>query len=96
MPGRVGRGPAGSEIGTLGFGRADKGNDARLFNLTPYIPQEKRFSRIGRRRPELLDQILALVELFVGFILALSFLFQQRFPGQGHPPSIQPSWLALR
>jgi hypothetical protein len=55
MPGRVGRGPAGSEIGTLGFGRPDKGDDALLFNLTPYIPQERRFSWIERRPPELLD-----------------------------------------
>lgn len=64
MPGRDGKGPTGSEIGTLGFGHPDKGDDARLFNLTPYIPQERRFSQIERRRPELLDQILASVELF--------------------------------
>jgi endonuclease/exonuclease/phosphatase family metal-dependent hydrolase len=57
-------GPPGSEIGTLGFGRPDKGDDARLFNLAPCIPQDRRFSRIERGRPELLDQILASVECF--------------------------------
>jgi endonuclease/exonuclease/phosphatase family metal-dependent hydrolase len=57
-------GPPGSQIGTLGFGRPDKGDDARLFNLAPVIPQERRFSRIERGRPELLDQILASVEFF--------------------------------
>src|SRR5215217_6250929 len=41
-------GPPGSEIGTLGFGRPDAGDDARLFNLAPKIPQERRFSRIHR------------------------------------------------
>ena len=57
-------GPAGSEIGTPGFGRPDKGDDWRLFNLAPLIPQARRFSRVERGRPELLDQILASVELF--------------------------------
>jgi endonuclease/exonuclease/phosphatase family metal-dependent hydrolase len=57
-------GPPGSEIGTLGFERPDKGDDARLFNLAPMIPQERRFSRIHRGRGELLDQILASVECF--------------------------------
>lgn len=57
-------GPSGSEIGTLGFGRPDKGDKTRLFNVAPLIPQERRFSRIERGRPELLDQILASVECF--------------------------------
>jgi endonuclease/exonuclease/phosphatase family metal-dependent hydrolase len=57
-------GPPGSQIGTLGFGRPDEGDDARLFNLAPVIPQERRFSRIERGRPELLDQVLASVEFF--------------------------------
>ena len=57
-------GPPGSEISTPGFGQPDKGDDVRLFNLAPCIPQERRFSRIERGRPELIDQILASVELF--------------------------------
>lgn len=57
-------GPPGSEIGTRGFDAPDKGDAARLFNTAPAIPQERRFSRVERGRPELLDQILASVELF--------------------------------
>src|SRR5215208_5268486 len=57
-------GPPGSEIGTPGFGQPDRGDDVRLFNLAPCIPLERRYSRIERGRPELIDQILASVELF--------------------------------
>jgi len=57
-------GPAGSELGTGGFDRPDKGDDARLFNLALLIPEERRFSRIHRGRRELLDQIFASEELF--------------------------------
>lgn len=57
-------GPPGSEIGTQGFDRPDKGDDARLFNLAPLIPEDRRFSRVERGRPELLDQIFASEELF--------------------------------
>jgi endonuclease/exonuclease/phosphatase family metal-dependent hydrolase len=56
-------GPPGSEIGTLGFDRPDKGDDARLFNLAPLIPADRRFSRVHRGRGELLDQIFASEEL---------------------------------
>jgi len=56
-------GPTGSEIGTDGFDRPDQGDDARLFNLAPAIPPERRFSRIHRGRRELLDQIFASEEL---------------------------------
>jgi endonuclease/exonuclease/phosphatase family metal-dependent hydrolase len=57
-------GPPGSEIGTQGFDRPDKGDDARLFNLAPLIPEDRRFSRVERGRPELLDQIFASEEFF--------------------------------
>jgi endonuclease/exonuclease/phosphatase family metal-dependent hydrolase len=56
-------GPPGSEIGTRGFDRPDKGDDARLFNLTPLIAEARRFSRRYRGRGEMLDQILASEEL---------------------------------
>ena len=56
-------GPPGSEIGTGGFNQAGQGDDARLFNLAPLIPEERRFSRIHRGRGELLDQIFASEEL---------------------------------
>jgi endonuclease/exonuclease/phosphatase family metal-dependent hydrolase len=57
-------GPTGSELGTRGFNQPDQGDDARLFNLAPAIPPERRFSRIYRGRGELLDQIFASVEFF--------------------------------
>lgn len=57
-------GPTGSEIGTRGFNRADSGDDARLFNLAPLIPEGRRYSRIHNGREELLDQIFASEELF--------------------------------
>lgn len=52
-------GPPGSEIGTLGFDRPDKGDTARLFNLAPQIPEADRYSRIYRGRGELIDHIFA-------------------------------------
>lgn len=56
-------GPPGSEIGTLGFDRPDKGDDVRLFNLAPLIPEERCFSRVHRGSGELLDQILVSEEM---------------------------------
>jgi hypothetical protein len=38
-------GPPGSEIGTAGFDRADQGDAARLWNLAPLIPADRRFTR---------------------------------------------------
>lgn len=57
-------GPPGSQIGTMGFDRPDKGDVARLFNLAPLIGVERRYSRIQDGRKELLDQILASAEFF--------------------------------
>jgi hypothetical protein len=57
-------GPPGSEIGTEAFHRRDEGDGARLFNLAPRIPEQRRYSRIHEGRRELLDQILASVECF--------------------------------
>ncbi|WAU80308.1 endonuclease/exonuclease/phosphatase family protein [Streptomyces sp. Qhu-G9] len=51
-------GPAGSEIGTVGFERPDRGDAARLWNIAPLIPEEQRFSRVHAGRPELIDHIL--------------------------------------
>jgi hypothetical protein len=56
-------GPTGSEIGTPGFNRPDRGDDARLFNLAPQIPTERRFSRVFRGQGELIDQILVSAEM---------------------------------
>ena len=52
-------GPQGSQIGTLGFDRPDKGDAVRLFNLAPLIDEERRYSRIEDGRKELIDQIIA-------------------------------------
>ena len=57
-------GPPGSQVGTRGFNRPDKGDDARLFNLASLIPEERRYSRIHHGRKELLDQIFASEEMF--------------------------------
>ncbi|MFD6286579.1 endonuclease/exonuclease/phosphatase family protein [Streptomyces sp. NPDC060205] len=51
-------GPPGSEIGTPGFDRPDRGDAARLWNIAPLIPEKQRFSRIHSGRPELIDHIL--------------------------------------
>jgi endonuclease/exonuclease/phosphatase family metal-dependent hydrolase len=51
-------GPPGSEIGTDGFDRPDRGDPWRLWNLAPLVPEERRFTRIFRGRHELVDHIL--------------------------------------
>jgi predicted extracellular nuclease len=60
------QGPGGSEIGTGGFNTPDKGDDSRLFNLAPLIPEERRYSRIYRGNKELIDHILVSEELLPG------------------------------
>ncbi|WP_328497011.1 endonuclease/exonuclease/phosphatase family protein [Streptomyces sp. NBC_00414] len=52
------QGPPGSEIGTPGFDRPDRGDAARLWNIAPLIPEKRRFSRLHSGRPELIDHIL--------------------------------------
>ncbi|MGI9336867.1 MAG: endonuclease/exonuclease/phosphatase family protein [Gammaproteobacteria bacterium] len=59
-------GPPGSEPATPGFDAPDKGDDARLFNLAPLIAQKRRFSRVFRRIPELIDHIAVSEELVPG------------------------------
>lgn len=56
-------GPEGSQIGTTASERRDRGDDTRLFNLAPLIPEARRFSRVHNQVPELLDQILVSEEL---------------------------------
>jgi|1186.fasta_scaffold65928_2 endonuclease/exonuclease/phosphatase family metal-dependent hydrolase len=51
-------GPPGSEIGTAGFERPDKGDGCRLWNLAPLIPTERAFTRLFNGRRELIDHIL--------------------------------------
>lgn len=51
-------GPPGSEIGTAGYDRPDKGDAARLWDVAPLIPAEQRYSRVNSGRRELIDHIL--------------------------------------
>ena len=53
------QGPPGSEIGTSGFSRPDKGDAERLWNLAPLLPSESAHTRIYRGRGELIDHIFA-------------------------------------
>jgi endonuclease/exonuclease/phosphatase family metal-dependent hydrolase len=72
-------GPPGSEIGTPGFERPDEGDASRLWNLAPFIPEERRFTRRYRGRAELVDHIL------VSHALVRSVV---RVNTVGEPPSI--------
>ncbi|MFD9907302.1 endonuclease/exonuclease/phosphatase family protein [Streptomyces sp. NPDC059063] len=51
-------GPPGSELGTPGHATPDKGDAARLWNVAPLIPAERRFSRVTSGRRELIDHVL--------------------------------------
>jgi endonuclease/exonuclease/phosphatase family metal-dependent hydrolase len=51
-------GPPGSEIGTVGFNRPDRGDAQRLWNLAPLMPEGWDYSRINHGRKELIDHIL--------------------------------------
>ena len=56
------QGPPGYEIETARFGRADKGDGYRLWNIASLLPDiagEPAYSRIYRGRPELIDHIFA-------------------------------------
>jgi endonuclease/exonuclease/phosphatase family metal-dependent hydrolase len=58
------QGPEGSELMTRGFDRPDQGDDVRLWNLAWAIAEPRRFSRVHRGQPELLDQIFVSEEFF--------------------------------
>jgi endonuclease/exonuclease/phosphatase family metal-dependent hydrolase len=60
------QGPPGNEIGTNAFNKPDRGDEVRLFNLAPLIPQQRRFSRIFKGNGELIDHILVSEELLPG------------------------------
>lgn len=51
-------GPGGSEFGTTGYERSDKGDARRLWNLAPLIPEEERWTRVYRGRGELIDHLM--------------------------------------
>jgi endonuclease/exonuclease/phosphatase family metal-dependent hydrolase len=51
-------GPPGSQIATGGFDHPDAGDDMRLWNLAPLIPNGGGYSRIFEGRRELIDHLL--------------------------------------
>jgi predicted extracellular nuclease len=51
-------GPPGSELGSAGADRPDKGDAFRLWDLATLIPADQRYSRVYRGRKELIDHIL--------------------------------------
>jgi endonuclease/exonuclease/phosphatase family metal-dependent hydrolase len=51
-------GPPGSELGTGGYDRPDRGDARRLWNLAPLIPADRRYTRVFAGRRELIDHIL--------------------------------------
>ncbi|MBW4464555.1 MAG: endonuclease/exonuclease/phosphatase family protein [Pegethrix bostrychoides GSE-TBD4-15B] len=60
------QGAPGSEIGTGGFNRPDRGDATRLFNLAGLIAEERRFSRVFKGNNELIDHIFASAALLPG------------------------------
>ncbi|MEV3885489.1 endonuclease/exonuclease/phosphatase family protein [Streptomyces griseoincarnatus] len=51
-------GPPGSEIGTPGYDRPDRGDGVRLWDVAPLIPASERYSRVNSGRRELIDHVL--------------------------------------
>ncbi len=51
-------GPPGSEIGTPGYDRPDRGDAVRLWGVAPLIPASERYSRVNSGRRELIDHVL--------------------------------------
>ena len=50
-------GPPGSEVGSVGFDQPDQGDGDRMWNTAELIDKDKRFSRLYRGRPELIDHL---------------------------------------
>ncbi|MFJ3668545.1 endonuclease/exonuclease/phosphatase family protein [Streptomyces sp. NPDC090106] len=63
-------GPQGSEIGTPGYQKPDRGDAARLWNVAPMIPADRRYSRVNSGRRELIDHILVSHRLVFGVTAA--------------------------
>ncbi|OUD02102.1 endonuclease/exonuclease/phosphatase family protein [Streptomyces swartbergensis] len=80
-------GPPGSEIGTPGYEKADKGDATRLWDVAPLIPPGQRYSRVNSGRRELIDHVLVSHRLVHRVTTAGTGL-----PGEGPPglPSVGP------
>ena len=79
------QGPPGSELGTGGFARPDTGDAARLWNLAARIPAGRRFSRVYRSRPELIDHIFVSHAL-LGSVTGVDALVERPLPSVGDNP----------
>ncbi|OXS36130.1 endonuclease/exonuclease/phosphatase family protein [Streptomyces sp. XY006] len=80
-------GPPGSELGTPGYDRPDRGDAARLWDVAPLIPAGQRWSRVNSGRRELIDHVLLSHRLVRRASAAGTGL-----PGEGPPalPSVGP------
>jgi endonuclease/exonuclease/phosphatase family metal-dependent hydrolase len=80
-------GPPGSEIGTPGYDRPDRGDATRLWDVAPLIPPGQRWSRVNSGRRELIDHVLLSHRLVHRTTAAGTGL-----PGEGPPglPSVGP------
>ncbi|MEU7905070.1 endonuclease/exonuclease/phosphatase family protein [Actinoplanes sp. NPDC049118] len=79
-------GPPGSQLGTAGFSRPDRGDDSRLWSLAPLIPEETRFSRVYQGRPELIDHILVSHAL-LDRVREVRTVTDRRLPSVGDDPA---------
>lgn len=80
-------GPPGSEIGTPGFDRPDKGDQQRLWNLAPLMPDGENYSRIYEGRKELIDHILVSAALVRSTdAIAVEAVISQPLPSIANDP----------
>ena len=79
-------GPPGSQIGTAGYDRPDKGDATRLWNLAPLVPDAERFSRIYQGQPELIDHVMVNQSL-VGHVTDVHIRHDSPLPSIGQDPA---------
>jgi endonuclease/exonuclease/phosphatase family metal-dependent hydrolase len=83
-------GPPGSQIGTPGHSRPDRGDASRLWDLAPLIPEEQRYSRVHEGRRELIDHILVSHALLARVERALTGAELLPAPGGGGTAGAHP------
>jgi endonuclease/exonuclease/phosphatase family metal-dependent hydrolase len=81
-------GPPGSEIGTVGERRPDKGDATRLWNLAPLIPEDERHSRVYHGRGELIDHILV-SRAVLGRVESVRSVVDHGLPSVGDDPAVR-------
>ena len=78
-------GQPGSQIGTAGFHRPDRGDAVRLWNLASLIPEDERFSRVFEGQRELIDHILVGHSL-IGHVGEVHAVHDRQLPSIGQDP----------